>query len=455
MILKSNRWNNQVLLNIQLTKSQDIFLIYKNSKEAFSFWKNIHISQRLLYISNFLNIYKTKRNEIANSITIEIGKPITQALADVDYDIWYIERFVDNAKKILADEVICDSNKNKHIIKYDPIWVMAVISPRNYPTSQRVRQIIPTLIAGNTVIYKCSSSCMRTANILNQILKSVLPKDVFSEIYGDSKLGDKLIKWNCDAIIFTGSTKIWLHIAKIAAIHIKKTFLELGWSAPAVICKDAMIDDNMMHSFDYYRRRHGWQICDGIKRLIIHRDKFDEFMIKMSKHLNNKKIWNPLDPKTDIWPLISQNQKDILLSQIQDAKDKWAKIIQLGKYDNTPWAFVLPTLITDVSLDMQIMTEETFGPILPIYIYDNISEAINIANSTIYGLGGYIWSDNSDDIDKLIIWLNTWNISINNAAYLLPEVPFWWYTVNSGNTRAHGKIWLRELCKIKTISLSN
>ena len=447
-----------------MTESQTISLIYKNSREAFELWKNTDITQRLIYIWQFLDIYKSKRNEIATSISMEIGKPITQSLADVNYDIWYIEWFLANAENILMDEIIYEDGNSRHIVKHNPIWVMAVISPWNYPTSQRIREVIPTLIAGNTVIYKCSSSCIRTANILNQILESVLPKGIFGYIYGSSELGDELIKWDCDGIIFTWSTKVWQHIAEVATEGFKKTFLELGGSAPAVICKDAIIDDDMMRSFDYYRRRHGWQICDGIKRVIIHSSKFDEFITKMSTHLNAKYIWNPLDPQTDIWPLVSDKQLQILQSQIDDAISKWAKLHQFGKYDDTAWPYILPTLLTNISLDMRVMTEETFWPILPIYIYDSIEEAIQIANSTIYGLGGYIWgspnweksdkSDNPNDIYKLIDWLNTWNISVNNANYLIPQVPFWWYTTSSGNTRAHSKIWLKELCKIKTISLA-
>ena len=447
-----------------MTESQTISVMYKNSREAFIDRKNTDIKQRLMYISQFLDIYKSKRNEIATSISMEIGKPITQSLADVDYDIWYIEWFLVNAENILMDEIIYEDGNSRHIVKHNPIWVMAVISPWNYPTSQRIREVIPTLIAGNTVIYKCSSSCIRTANILNQILESVLPKGIFGYIYGSSELGDELIKWDCDGIIFTWSTKVWQHIAEVAAKGFKKTFLELGGSAPAVICEDTVIDDDMMRSFDYYRRRHGWQICDGIKRVIIHSSKFDEFITKMSTHLNAKYIWNPLDPQTDIWPLVSDKQLQILQSQIDDAISKWAKLHQFGKYDDTAWPYILPTLLTNISLDMRVMTEETFWPILPIYIYDSIEEAIQIANSTIYGLGGYIWgspnweksdkSDNPNDIYKLIDWLNTWNISVNNANYLIPQVPFWWYTTSSGNTRAHSKIWLKELCKIKTISLA-
>lgn len=452
MNIYSSRWDNQFIGNIELTNSQNISLVYKNSREAFLSRKTTPISQRLLYISQFLDIYISRRDEIARSITLEIGKPITQSLADVDYDIWYIQRFLDHAADILTDQIIFEDNQSKHIMKYDPIWVMAVISPWNYPTSQRVWQIIPTLIAGNTVVYKPSSACMYTAHLLNQILQSILPKDVFQYIYGGGDLWDILTLGDCDGIIFTWSTKVWQHIATIASQKFKKTFLELWWSAPAIITDSAKIDHNMMLSFDYFRRRHAWQICDGIKRVIIHSSKYDEFMNYISDHLSHKHIWNPLDPKTDIWPLISQKQLDILQSQLQDAISKLAQIHQFGNYDNTDWYFIKPIILTNVTLDMQVMQEETFWPILPLYIYSDLEEAAHIANSTKYGLWWYIWSENSSDIQYLSDNLNTWNISINNTSYLIPQVPFGWYTASSGNIRAHGYFWLRELCNIKSIS---
>ncbi|MEY3197740.1 MAG: hypothetical protein RL023_385 [Candidatus Parcubacteria bacterium] len=214
----------------------------------------------------------------------EIGKAITHALGDIDYDIGYIQRHLDNAERILNPEIIHQDETSFHTTYYESKGVAAVISPRNYPTSQFIREVIPPLLAGNTILYKPATACMRTGKLLVDMITKILPEDVLLPVYGQSDIGNELTKLPMDMIIFTGSSKVGQIISENAAPNLIHTHLELGGSAPAIVLPGATINDTMMQFIDYSRVRHAGQICDGMKRFFIHRSQHDECIDAMTKY---------------------------------------------------------------------------------------------------------------------------------------------------------------------------
>lgn len=259
---RSPRGTQEQLGIIEHTPKEDIPTIVEKSKAAFLHRSAYSIEERAVYIKDFLVSYSQQKEHLARLISYEIGKPITQALGDVDYDLGYIQRYIDHTKETLQSTVIHEDDTTLHTLYYEPKGVAVSISPRNYPTSQFTWQVIPALLAGNTVIYKPSHLCIRTGQAISELLATCLPQHVFIPVYGEAEVGEALVASDADFIIFTGSPQTGKKISLTAAQGLKKTFLELGGSAPGIILPDAKIDQEMMKMISYSRRRHAGQICD-------------------------------------------------------------------------------------------------------------------------------------------------------------------------------------------------
>ncbi len=449
---RSNRWTLQLLWEIIATQVSELPQILTQSQQAFISRSQTPIEVRIAHIQTFLDQYIAHRDQIAQSISLEIGKAITHSYADVDYDIWYIRWHLEHAAQILSPEIIHQDERGVHTQYYEARGVTAVISPWNYPTSQRVREVIPPLLAGNTIIYKSASACMRTAKLISDLLISSIPAHVFQLVYGNSTLGNELTKLPVSQIIFTGSTSVWQIIQSNAVITWAHTHLELGWSAPGIILPDTPINDAMMQMIDSSRVRHAGQICDGLKRLFVHSSQRDQLMLKLQAYFNNIKIGDPMSPDTRMWALISEQARTSVQSAIDQSVSIWATKLELGQLDNNPWSFVPVTILTDVTLDMPVMSTEIFWPVIPIMTYDTIDQVIWYANATIYWLGWYLRWTNPDQISYVCKHLKTWNIAVNNTSYLIPQVPFGGYTPASGNMREHGVVGLRSYCETKVMS---
>jgi acyl-CoA reductase-like NAD-dependent aldehyde dehydrogenase len=252
-------------------------------------------------------------------------------------------------------------------------------------------------------------------------------------------------------ICFTGSTQTGKKLYKLAAEKFIKILLELGGSAPGIVFEDADINQ-VVESVYFNRFVNSGQICDGLKRLIVHESRIDEVVEALKKDLENKKIGDPEDPTTDVGPLVSQKQLDTLLVQVDDAISKGAKI-EIGgrKPEGLEGAYYLPTILTNPSKDMKVWTEEVFGPVLPIVAFKGEEQAVRMANHTEYGLGSYIFSKDKDQIGRVASQLQAGMVSTNNQLYLHPASPFGGYK-NSGIGREHGVYGLRELCQIKVVA---
>lgn len=449
---KSNRWDYAPLWIITATGLSDLPNMLSQAKAVTMSWSQWGITDRIACIKKFLALYVDQKDYIAKLISLEIGKAISHAKADLDYDIGYIQWHLDNAEAILKPEVTYEDEYSAHTAFYEAHGVVGVISPWNYPSSQRVWEIIPPLLAGNVIIYKCSSACMRTAQYINNLLLSCLPPWVFQPIYGDSNIGSELTKLELDLFVFTGSTKVGQTILENTVKSLWETHLELGGSAPGIILPDSPIDDAMMNMIDISRVWHAGQICDGLKRLFVHTSQYEELLSKLSDYFSNIPIGNPLDPNTRMGSLISAQALQEAQSSIDTSIQMGAREIKLGTLDKTPWVFMQVILLTDITFDMPVMKKEIFAPVLPIMKYEHVDQAIEYANHTIYWLWWYLWWKDPIQIDYVCSRLKTANIAVNNTSYLIPQIPFWGYTWSSGNFREHGIIWLRSYTKIKVVS---
>ncbi len=452
MKIKSyNPANNELLGEVEETSLMEIENSYKKSKEASKVWGYLTLKERISYIQKLYNVIKSKKQEFAELITNEVGMPISESLYDVDSGLEHIEWYINNAQKIIGEKITYEDEKEIDEIIFEPKGVVAVIIAWNFPFSSFVWQAVTNLLVGNTVIIKHSELVPLCSKFIYDMVNSVLPENVYNVVYGNGEVGKKIVEQDIDLICFTGSTKTGQSLYKTAGEKFIGVVLECGGSAPGIIFEDADID-TVIEAMYINKFANSGQICDGQKRLIVHKSKMEEVCHKFKKCIENKQIGNPLDEKTEIGPIISIGQLDKLEEQVKDATRKGAKIICGGKrLENNNGNYYLPTIITNITKDMKVYTEEVFGPVIPIIEFDTIEQAIDIANDTQYGLGGYVYTTDRKKFDRVVKELKTGMIAWNNLYYLRPCNPFGGYK-KSGLGRNNSEMGLQELCNIKVVT---
>jgi succinate-semialdehyde dehydrogenase / glutarate-semialdehyde dehydrogenase len=412
------------------------------------------VIERVRLLRELYDTFAHQKETIATSIATEMGMPIRLARDEVGYGLSYMLWYLDHAEESLAPEVVFENDTEIHTVTHEPRGVIAAITPWNYPFMLCIWACVQPLLAGNTVIWKISKEVILTGKLIGSMIEnSSLPVWVWTEIYGDGHTGDLLTDADIDGITFTGSTRIGNMLSQKALDKGITAVMELGGSAPGVVCEDADIDA-VLETIYYMRYSNSWQMCDGLKRLIVHTSRYDELVAKLSTRLLSKKLGNPLDPSTDIGPLVSESQLASVTEQYDDAIAKWASIIaELPISGELHGAYFSPVILGNISIDMRVWREEVFGPILPIVTFGTLEQAIELANDTIYGLGAYVFTEDRTTFAHLACRIESGMVQLNNVNYCIPSDPFGGYKA-SGVGREHGKSGFYELCNTKVISQS-
>lgn len=452
MKIKSyNPANNELLGEVEETNLNEIESIFNRSKEASNIWRYLTLEERISYIRKLYNVIKSKKQEFAELITNEMGMPISESLYDIDSGLEHIDWYMNNAQRIIGEKVTYEDENEIDKIIFEPKGVVAVIIAWNFPFSSFVWQAVTNLIVGNTVIIKHSELVPLCSKFIYDMANSVLPENVYSVVYGAGEVGKKLVEQEIDFICFTGSTKTGQSLYKMAGEKFIGAVLECGGSAPGIVFEDADID-SVVEAMYINKFANSGQICDGQKRLFVHKSKIEEVCNKFKECIENKHIGNPLDKKTEIGPIVSIAQLEKIEDQVKDAIEKGAKVICGGKrLDDNTGNYYLPTILTNVTKDMKVYTEEVFGPVVPIIEFDTIEQAINMANDTQYGLGGYVYTTDRKKFDRVVKELKTGMIAWNNLYYLRPCNPFGGYK-KSGLGKNNSEIGLQELCNVKIVT---
>lgn len=454
-IISTNPGNNyEKIGEINISTNTEINEKVNKAKLAHKEWQQ-DINFRITKLEELYNAFVQRQDEIGSLVSKEMGMPISiNKEIDIGYGLKYMRGYLDFASQWLAPEIIFETQNEIHYQFFESKGVAGVSVPWNFPFCNFIWGVIQNLVVGNTVVFKHSEECSLTAKLLDDIINSInLPDGVFNQIYGDgSSAGEYLMNSKIDLIYFTGSTGVGKHLYQVAAKQFIPAILELGGSAAGIVMQDANLDA-IIESIYFNRFINCGQTCDALKRLIVHQSCFQQVTQKLKKLIETKKIGNPQDPKTDLGPLVSEKQLITLEKQVQDAITKGANIIIGGKRpSNLLGAYYEPTILTNITPDMLVWKEEVFGPVLPIVSFNFENEAITLANDSQYGLGGYIYTQNKDCALRVSKMLQTGNININLANYVIAQDPFGGYK-NSGLGREHGKFGLREFCNVKVVAL--
>jgi acyl-CoA reductase-like NAD-dependent aldehyde dehydrogenase len=451
-LISINPANNTIVGAVTVSTKSEIIEKVQQARHAKKAWKMLGVQQRAQMFQPLQHLITQHTDQIAQLITQEMGKPITQSYSEIEWALQYLQDFIDNGPKYLANEVTVDEPDAHHEIVYEPLGVAACIAPWNYPFSNFVICVIPLLMAGNTVVFKHSEECPLIGKIADDLMQQLkLPKGVYAQVYGDREIGQMLVEQDIDLISFTGSSKTGQALCELAGRKQIKVVLEMGGSDPAIIFDDAPLDDIIPQLFSRRFENCG-QICCAVKRLIVHENIYDTVVEKLVEFLHTVKIGDPMDPTTQLGPLAAARQLALLESQVAASRTKGAHIAFGGKKpDGLSGAYYLPTVLTNIKPDMSVWREEIFGPVLPVIAFRTEDEAIELANDTIYGLSAVVYSQDKIRARRVAMQIDAGCVDINLASHWRPCNPFGGYKA-SGMGRIYGKPGFLELCQIKVIA---
>ncbi|OBA06299.1 succinate-semialdehyde dehydrogenase (NADP(+)) [Bacillus subtilis] len=371
----------------------------ERSHQAFKTWSKTSANERASLLKKWYELIVEHKEELADLITKENGKPYQEAVGEVLYGAGYIEWFAEEAKRVYGRTVPAPTTGKRIVVTRQPVGPVAAITPWNFPNAMITRKAAPALAAGCTFIIKPAPDTPLSAYELARLAyEAGIPKDVLQVVIGDGEeIGNVFTSSpKIRKITFTGSTPVGKILMKNSADTVKHISMELGGHAPLIVDEDVNIDlaveQAMMSKY-----RNAGQTCVCANRLIVHESIKDEFAAKLSEQVSKLKVGNGLEEGVNVGPIINKRGFEKIVSQIDDAVEKGAKVLAGGTYDRNDdkgCYFVNPTVLADVDTSMNIMHEETFGPVAPIVTFSEIDEAIQLANDTPYGLAAYFFTEN-------------------------------------------------------------
>ena len=423
-----------------------------NAAKEFKTWKNYTPIQRLEIMEKTAEILTENFKELSEIITIESGKPISVAEGEVKATTERL-KLTQQEVRVLYGEYIpgewVEDTQNKFaMVLRKPLGVVAAISSFNYPLYIAAAKIIPTILAGNSVIAKPSSETPLSLIYFVRALELAgMPAGTINIITGRGKIiGDALVSHNyIDAVTFTGSTNVGMHIAKLAGM--KKLHLELGGKASAIVFEDADIMNAVQHICKGSFRNSG-QRCDAVSRVLVDKKIKKEFLKELLIESEKYGIGNPLDKKCSVGTLINKKAIERVEELVKNAEENGAVVLKGGKKEGL---FYEPTIIDGVTVDMRIAWEEIFGPVIPIIEFESEEEALRVSNQSEYGLDSCIFTENINRALKISKEMEDGTVTINaSPAHGVGHFPFGGNKM-SGIGREGLKYSIDELTKLHTI----
>ena len=445
-----NPANEEVVSEISLGSEEDVNKAVAAAKKAFTTFSVTTREDRLELFEKIINVYKKRMPDLAKAITSEMGAPVNLAnAAQAPAGLGHLSKAYNTLKEYKFETTI-----NTTIIRKEPVGVCGLITPWNWPINQIACKVGPALAAGCTMVLKPSEVAPLSAIIFSEILDEAgVPPGVYNMVNGDGPtVGEAMSKHpDIDMMSFTGSTRAGISVAKAAADTVKRVTQELGGKSANILLHDADFNKAVTKGVMHCMNNSG-QSCNAPTRMLVPQSKMDEVIDIAKNTLSKIVVGNPESEATTIGPVVSEIQYNKIKNLIDIGIKEGATLVAGGT--NAPEGYnkgyyVEPTIFANVTNDMTIAREEIFGPVLSILGYKDENDAINIANETIYGLSGYVSSENVENAKSVASKLRTGMVHINNAPGD-QSAPFGGYKM-SGNGREWGEFGLEDFLEIKSV----
>ena len=449
-----NPFNGEVIDSVPISHLNNVdkaILAANNAKKSLQEMSAFKISNKLYNVCEKL---KEKKDEFAELLTMEVGKPINESYVELDRSIETLKLAAEEAKRIYGESVPLDAGLNgKGFFAFTqrlPLGVVAAITPFNYPLNLTIHKIAPAIACKNTVIIKPPTDAPLTVMKFAELVNEEFPAGVINVITGyGSEVGDALVASDkIDKISFTGSVMTGLMISQRAGM--KKVTLELGGNDPLIVLDDADVDAAVKGVINGAYLNAG-QVCMGVKRIIVQEGIYEEFKARLVEETSKIKMGNPMDRSTQLGTLISEKAAVHVEESVNNAVKEGAEILIGGKRDG---AFYEATVVDKVTPDMDLVVNETFGPVAPLLKVKTVDEAIKIANATEYGLQAGVFTENYRDALRCANEIEAGTVFVNKqSTFRTDNMPFGGFK-NSGCGKEGIKYAVEEMTKTKLIGLN-
>ncbi|WP_188780218.1 NAD-dependent succinate-semialdehyde dehydrogenase [Marmoricola endophyticus] len=395
------------------------------AQKGFESWRDKSVEERADVLRAVAKAYDERADELARQVATEMGKPLNQATGELKLCSMIYSYYAEHGPELLADQPLDRMGAETTLVRRSPVGVLLGIMPWNFPHYQVARFAAPNLLAGNTILLKHAPICAGSAELIADVLHtSGVPQDAYVNVFlTNEQASDVIADPRVQGVSLTGSERAGAAVAEIAGKNLKKVVLELGGSDPFIVLDDADVD-GVVKAAAMGRMMNCGQACNAPKRMIVADAIYDEFVEKLTASVSGMSTGDPLEEGTLVGPLSSKSAADGLMEQIQNAIDEGATVRAGGKAVDGPGAFVEPTVLTDITPDMRAFSEELFGPVAVVYKAGSVDEAVELANTSSYGLSGSVWSSDADAAQSVAERLDVGMSYVNEHGTTLPGLPF-------------------------------
>lgn len=417
-------------------------------------WVSASTTTRATVLRRAAALLRERAEDLATLASREMGKPITEARAEVEKCAWVCEHYAQVSPDLLADREVV-SGGSRSWLRHDPLGVVMAVMPWNFPYWQVFRYAAPTLMAGNACLLKHAPNVTGGALLVESLFRDAgLPDNVFTALVVAEadvpKTVDRLVADDrVAAVTLTGSNRAGEAVAAAAGRVAKKSLLELGGSDPFVVLADADLDVVVPRAVAG-RFLNSGQSCMCAKRFIVHEQKFDEFVDRFALAVRELRVGDPLSPDTQVGPLARPDLVDIIDDQVRRSVANGARVVVGGGRDERGPAWYRPTVLVDVTLGMPVMAEETFGPVAPVLSVENDEDALAAANATPYGLGASVWSADIERALAVGSRIQSGTLFVNANTTSDPRMPFGGIK-RSGYGRELGDVGATEFTNLRSV----
>ncbi|HVP52100.1 MAG TPA: aldehyde dehydrogenase family protein [Terriglobales bacterium] len=457
-LISRNPATGETLREFECVSPSEVGTAVESARAVQPAWAELGVPARIGILRRFQRLLCQKKDDVARAITRENGKPQVEALLTEVLVVLEAARFlIENARTLLKPEPVPHGNlimktKSAHLVR-EPYGVIGIISPWNYPFSTPATEGLAALVAGNAVVLKPSEFTPLAALELASLLHEAgVPPDIFQVVVGDGSAGAALVEAPIDKIVFTGSVRTGKRVAETAARKLLPVLLELGGKDPMLVLDDANLDV-VTSAAVWGAFMNAGQTCLSVERCYVHRSLYERFLAAVVEKTGKLHLGNGLDPETDIGPMIHEQQLRVVEAHVADAIARGARVLCGGRrLPELGPNFYAPTVLADVTHEMLIMREETFGPVLPVMPFATDDEAVRLANDSEFGLAASVWTGDRRRGEALARRIEAGTVMVNDviSCFGISEAPHGGVK-SSGLGRAHGRLGLEEMVRIKYV----